>query len=548
MAIIYQSPYEKVQEWKEENLFSHLFENNSQQVPSDKAIIDAYSGEEVTYAQLKSRSLDFAAGLSKKFGGKSGTIMVYSPNSALYPVLLFGGAAAGVTVSTANPAYLDTETAHALSLSEATILLVQSDPELVATAQRACKIAKVSESIYLLPDADGNYISGFKKWTELNGDGSKFKVVQFEKPHEKLAFLPFSSGTTGPGKGVCISHFNITSVVSQLTKLPDIFGKKDVVLGLLPSYHIFSLVCVIMQTIANGGTIVSMPKFELAKFCDTVQRYQCTSSFIVPPIALGLAKHPMVNDYDLSSLRFLICGAAPLSAALQESLRIKLKGKTAVLQGYGMTETTSVALLPAFQGAIPGSCGFLVSSMEARLVDADGKDVAEGDPAGGELWLRGPNIMMGYHRNEKATKETINEEGWMMTGDVCIRSPEGAYSIIDRTKELIKYSGLQVAPAELEGLLLTCDLVADCAVIGNWSEERATELPLAYVVPDPAHASDPLLAQKIMDFVAARAASHKKLRGGVRFIDVIPKSPSGKILRKDLRTLAAKQDGAKAKL
>ncbi|BGP02219.1 phenylacetyl-CoA ligase [Rhodotorula toruloides] len=551
---IYTSPYEPIaaSEYHKGGVFDFIFaperlDKRREQV----AIIDAVTGAKTTYGELASESLRFADGFTRTAGLKRGdTVLLFAPNSALYPILLFAGQAAGLAVSTANSSYLADELTHAIQLAGANVVLASAD--LLKVAEKAAKDAGLAnDKIYVVPATDGSLPSslpsGMKPYTDLRGSPSFKPVIPSEKEAKtNLAYLPFSSGTTGKAKGVALSAFNITSCVLQTQKTKGLFDTRDCVLSVLPMYHIFGLVVMLHLTFFHGGTCVVLPKFDLPMALDSVQKYKCTTALLVPPIALAIAKHPIVDKYDLSSLRYILCGAAPLSADLQEAVSQRLKGKTKVFQGLGMTETTSVGAIPAADKVVPGSVGQLLSTMEARLVGDDGKDVKEGEA--GELWLRGPNIMLGYYKNEKSTKETLTSDGWLMTGDICTRDNDGWYRVIDRNKDLIKYKGFQVAPAELEGVLLASPLVADCAVIGIYSEEQATELPRAYIVPAPEHAKSPTLTKDVAKWVEEKLAPHKKLRGGVVVVDVIPKSPSGKILRKDLRTAAAKEDMTKSKL
>ncbi|GAA5927406.1 hypothetical protein JCM1841_000462 [Sporobolomyces salmonicolor] len=552
--MIYTSHFEAVtsQEQYTGGVFEFLFGRGNPAYDADRtAIIDAITGQKTSYGQLVEESLRFADGLIRVAGLHRGqTILIFSPNSALYPILVFAAQAAGLVVSTANSSYTATELAHQITLSSADLVLAGAD--LVLTAKEAIKKADLKESaLFVLPDVNGKmpqHLNSFRSYQSLRGEKS-FKPVSFtkEQAQNQLAYLPFSSGTTGQAKGVQLSAFNITSCTQQARKTKGLFDEPDTMLAVLPMYHIFGLVVVLHLTLYNGGTVVVLPKFDLAQTLDVIQRFKTTAACVVPPLALALAKQPIVDNYDLSSLRFIVSGAAPLSADLQQAVAKRLKGKTLVFQGYGMTETTSIGLIPDTQKElVPGTAGQLLSSMEARLVDADGKDVKVGEA--GELWLRGNNIMLGYHRNEKSTRETLTDDGWLMTGDVCERDHDGYYRIVERTKDLIKYKGFQVAPAEVEGVILSSPAVADCAVIGVWSEEQATELPRAYIVPDPKHAKSETLCKDVANWVADKLAPHKRLRGGVIVLETIPKSASGKILRKDLRVMAAQETESKARL
>ncbi|CEQ40651.1 SPOSA6832_02293 [Sporobolomyces salmonicolor] len=582
--MIYTSHFEAVtsQEQYTGGVFEFLFGRGNPAYDADRtAIIDAITGQKVrslvfvfflwpgkltprsrqtSYGLLVEESLRFADGLTRVAGLHRGqTILIFSPNSALYPILVFAAQAAGLVVSTANSSYTATELAHQITLSSADLVLAGAD--LVLTAKEAIKKADLKESaLFVLPDVNGKmpqHLNSFRSYQSLRGEKS-FKPVSFtkEQAQNQLAYLPFSSGTTGQAKGVQLSAFNITSCTQQARKTKGLFDEPDTMLAVLPMYHIcafllscssLGLVVVLHLTLYNGGTVVVLPKFDLAQTLDVIQRFKTTAACVVPPLALALAKQPIVDNYDLSSLRFIVSGAAPLSADLQQAVAKRLKGKTLVFQGYGMTETTSIGLIPDTQKElVPGTAGQLLSSMEARLVDADGKDVKVGEA--GELWLRGNNIMLGYHRNEKSTRETLTGDGWLMTGDVCERDHDGYYRIVERTKDLIKYKGFQVAPAEVEGVILSSPAVADCAVIGVWSEEQATELPRAYIVPDPKHAKSETLCKDVANWVADKLAPHKRLRGGVIVLETIPKSASGKILRKDLRVMAAQEAESKARL
>jgi len=261
---------------------------------------------------------------------------------------------------------------------------------------------------------------------------------------------------------------------------------------------------------------------------------------IVPPQILMLVKAPIVDQYDLSHVHQVMSGAAPCPAELSRALMAKFP-KLHFRQGYGMSELSPATHVGLYGQTVHGSIGQTMPNIEVRLVDPDtAKDAARGEP--GEIWIRGPNVMKGYRNNVKATQDTIDPEGWLHTGDIAIVDENENFFIVDRLKELIKYKGFQVAPAELEALLIAHPHILDAAVIGIENKEQATEVPLAFVVKNP---GQNLTEQDVMDYVASKVAVHKKLRGGVRFIEVIPKSAAGKILRKDLRVLVAPAPKAK---
>ncbi|GAA6006146.1 hypothetical protein JCM11491_002048 [Sporobolomyces phaffii] len=548
---IYTSPFEPVPETYVGGLFDFIFSaSNPNYTPDAVALIDGPTGTKTTFDQLRSLSLQLASGYTSRAGlARGDTILIFSPNSTLYPALIFGGEAAGLVVSTANSSYTATELAHQLELSSAKVVLVGAD--LVEIAKEAAKHCRIDEkSIYVLPGVSGRLpsdLGGLKSYEELKGS-KDFKPVKYTESQAKsqVALLPFSSGTTGKAKGVELSVFNITSCVQQTIQTKDLFDQKDNMLAVLPLYHIFGLQVSLHLTLYNGGTMTILPKFDLPLALDLVQKYKCTAACLVPPIVLGIAKHPIVDKYDLSSLRYILSGAAPLSADLQDAVSKRLKGRTKVVQGWGMTETTSVGLIPTLSRPVPvGAVGQLISGVEGRLVDDNGKDAKKGEA--GELWVRGPNIMLGYTRNEQATKETINSDGWLMTGDVALVDKDGFFFLQERKKEMLKVKGFQVIPSELEGVLLSHPRIADAAVIGVYSEEEATEYPRAYIVPSP-DADKKTIADEARRWIETKLAPHKRLKGGVVVLEAIPKLPSGKILRKDLRTLAAKEKTAKSRL
>ncbi|CAO3624147.1 unnamed protein product [Cunninghamella blakesleeana] len=350
----------------------------------------------------------------------------------------------------------------------------------------------------------------------------------------------FSSGTSGQSKGVCSTHTNIVSNILQSDALlgSHLTRGQDRVLGVLPFFHIFGLSVVIHYSIFLGIPIVVVSKFELTHFLETVQKQKVTFSCLVPPILVLLAKHPLIDNYDLSSLRKIMCGAAPLSAELANEVSARLPG-TIVTQGYGLTETSPVLTACPFDAVRGGSSGLLVPNVSVKLVNEEGKEVGVGER--GELWCKGPNIMQGYTKNPKATAESIDADGYFHTGDVAVVDEDGYFYIVDRIKELIKYKGFQVPPAELESLLLTSPLVADCAVIGVYDTANATEIPRGYIVLKEGVEKSDATAKIIQKFIADQVVHYKQIRSIV-FIDVVPKSPSGKILRRILRDEANKEN------
>jgi len=357
----------------------------------------------------------------------------------------------------------------------------------------------------------------------LESDGNVTPVAI--NPRADLVALPYSSGTTGLPKGVMLTHYNLVANMCQMDGL-DYFHRDDTLLCVLPLFHIYGLVVVLNMGLHLGATIVTMPRFDLEQFLGLIQKYRVTLSHIVPPIVLKLAKDPSVEKYDLSSLKMIFSGAAPLGPELSRECMQRIG--CGIRQGYGMTETSPVThSSPADPTKMKlGSIGPPAPNTECKLVDpATGAEL--GPNHEGEVCVRGPQNMKGYLNNPEATARTIDQNGWLHTGDIGYADEDGHFYIVDRVKELIKYKGFQVAPAELEAILLTHPAVADAAVI-PCKDDEAGEVPKAFVV-----VKTETSPAAIMDFVAARVSPHKKIRA-VEFIDQIPKSLSGKILRRVL--------------
>jgi acyl-CoA synthetase (AMP-forming)/AMP-acid ligase II len=481
------------------------------------ALIDGPSGRTLSYAALARSVRGFAAGLAARGFAKGDTFAIYMPNAPEYAVAFHGVLAAGGRCTTANPLSTAGELRRQLGDSGARMLLTA--PPFLDVAREAADDAK----LFVLGDGDGD---GEASYAELIGDPEAAPRVRID-PHVDIAAVPYSSGTTGAMKGVMLTHRSLVANLVQAEAMHG-FSSEDVIIAVLPFFHIYGLSVIMNQGLLAGATLVTMPRFELAAFLDLIERYRVTRALVVPPIALALAKHPAVAGRDLSSLRHIGCGAAPLGAETARDVEARIG--CSVTQGYGMTEASPVThLVGAFSATRkPGSVGPPLPGTECRLVDPEtGTDVGSGER--GELWIRGPQVMLGYLGNPEATAAMLDDDGWLHTGDVAVADEDGWFTIVDRVKELIKYKGFQVAPAELEALLIAHPEVADCAVIGI-PDEEAGELPKAFVVP----VTDSLDPDALVRYIAEQVAPHKRIRA-IEIVDTIPKSPSGKILRRLLR-------------
>jgi acyl-CoA synthetase (AMP-forming)/AMP-acid ligase II len=356
----------------------------------------------------------------------------------------------------------------------------------------------------------------------LEGGADDLPAVSINA-REDLVALPYSSGTTGICKGVMLTHSNLVANLAQL-KGGGHDWNEDTLVCVLPLFHIYGLVAVMSHGLWCGSTVVTLPRFDFEQVLRTIQEHKVTVAHVVPPIALALVKSPAVAAYDLSSLRMIFSGAAPLGAELSRECAERLKCD--VVQGYGMTETSPCTHIATPESNKHGSVGHCVPNMECKLVSVEtGEEVGVNEE--GEICVRGPQVMKGYLNKPDATAETIDADGWLHTGDIGYADDEAFFFVVDRAKELIKYKGFQVAPAELEALLLTHPSVADAAVVPV-PDDEAGEIPKAFVVLKN---GNDLNADELMSFVAGQVAPHKKIRR-VEFIEKIPKSPSGKILRR----------------
>ena len=480
------------------------------------ALIEGPTGRVITYAQLVQSVKRVAASLAARGFSKGEVFGILCSNIPEYAIMFHGVALLGGIVTPINPLYTEHEIGHQLKDAGARFLIA-GEP-FIEKARQAAEEAKIEE-LFVFGKADG--ATSFASLIAHEGDLPAVEI----KPREDLAALPYSSGTTGLPKGVMLTHRNLVANLCQMNGL-DFFTGEDTLICVLPLFHIYGLMVVLNLGLHKGATIVTMPRFELEQFLQLVQDHGVTLAQVVPPIVLALSNNPVVDNYDLSKLHTIFSGAAPLSDSLTKVCIERLKCK--VRQGYGMTETSPVThSSPADPAQVKfGSVGLCAPNTECQIVDLEtGKPVGRNQE--GELCVRGPQIMKGYLNRPDATAHTIDAEGWLHTGDVGYADADDHFFIVDRAKELIKYKGFQVAPAELEAILLTHPAVADTAVIPI-PDDEAGEIPKAYVV-----LNCKVEAEEILDFVAARVASFKKIRL-IEFIDRIPKSASGKILRRVL--------------
>ena len=477
------------------------------------AFVDGTSGRQVSYRQLVEQIRRVAAGLSKRGFGKGSVAGIFAPNSPEYAVVFHAVGSLGGMLMTANPSYTADELGFQIRDARPTIMftvaaLVDRTREAAATAPHPIEIITLDDC------ATATTLASIA----IDADPPKVAI----DPKKDVMVLPYSSGTTGLPKGVMLTHHSIVANIAQF----DACEEKDMgtLLGVLPFFHIYGMVVIMNFGLMRGETIVTLPRFDLETVLKILQDWQIKMAHLVPPVVVALGKHPIVDKYDLSKLRYIFSGAAPLGVELTEAVQDRLKCR--IRQGYGMTEASPVThyTLPGRDKA--GTVGHLVPSTEMRIIDPEsGRDLGVGER--GEVWIRGPQVMKGYLNNPEATAKTVDADGWLHTGDIGLIDADGYLEVVDRLKELIKYKGFQVAPAELEALLLKHPAVADVAVIPV-PDIECGEFPKAIVVSRGA-----LTAADVMKFVEDHVAHYKCVRQ-VAFVQQIPKSPSGKILRRIL--------------
>ncbi len=486
-------------------------------IPDHPAIIDAPTGRTLTFAQLSDAIHRLAGGL-QAYGFKPGdTLALMAPNIPEYAVVFHAVAVCGGVVTTVNPTYGAEEVRF--QLNDAGARLLVTIPAFIDTAREAVSESPVTE-IFAIGGAENT-----RSLDELMGDA--ISQVPIEVKTQTVS-LPYSSGTTGLPKGVMLSHYNLVANLAQTNACTG-YVHGDSALAVLPFFHIYGMQVLMNSLLADGVTVLTLPRFDMEQVLELIQKYKVTHFFAVPPIVLGLAKHPIVDKFNITSLKRIFSGAAPLGGDLAEEASKRIG--CPVIQGYGMTELSPVSHITVGSDFKPGTNGVTINNTESRVIDDQGNDLGVNED--GELLVRGPQVMQGYLNNPQATAATIDADGWLHTGDVARFDEDGHMMIVDRVKELIKYKGFQVAPAELEALIITHPAVADVAVIGM-PDEEAGELPKAFVTLKPDASAT---AEEIQAFVKEHVASYKQVRQ-VQFIDAIPKSASGKILRRHLRDQA----------
>ncbi|KAL3512023.1 hypothetical protein ACH5RR_024740 [Cinchona calisaya] len=494
-------------------------------------LINGGTDEIYTFEEVELVSRRVASGLNKLGIQQGETIMILLPNSPEFVFAFLGASFRGAVSTMANPFFTSTEVIKQVKASNAKLIITQ-----------ACYVEKVKDyacqnSVKIICiDSAPEGCTHFSELTKADEN----EMPEVEISPDDVVALPYSSGTTGLPKGVMLTHKGlVTSVAQQVDgDNPNFYiHNNDVMMCVLPLFHIYSLNSILLCGLRAGTTILIMQKFDIVPFLELIQKYKVTIGAFVPPIVLAIAKSPVVDNYDLSSVKTVMSGAAPLGKELEDAVRAKFPNAK-LGQGYGMTEAGPVLAMCLAFAKEPfeiksGGCGSVVRNAEMKIVDPEtGFSLPRNQP--GEICIRGDQIMKGYLNDPEATERTIDKEGWLHTGDIGYIDDDDELFIVDRLKELIKYKGFQVAPAELEALLLTHPSISDAAVV-PMKNEAAGEVPVAFIVKT---SETNITEDEIKQFISKQVIFYKRINR-VFFVDAIPKSPSGKILRKDLRARLA---------
>ncbi|TXG60994.1 hypothetical protein EZV62_012357 [Acer yangbiense] len=512
-------------------LHTYCFENISQ-FKDRPCIINGPTGDIYTYADVELTSRKVAAGLHKSGIKKGDVVMLLLQNCPQFVFAFLGASYIGAISTTANPFYTPAEIAKQATASKAKLIITQA-----LYAEKVKDLAE--ESGVKIMTIDSSPDQNCLHFSELTKDDENDIPAVKINPDDVVA-LPYSSGTTGLPKGVMLSHKGlVTSVAQQVDgDNPNLyFHKEDVILCVLPLFHIYSLNSVLLCALRVGAAILIMQKFEIVTLMELVEKHKVTIAPFVPPIVLAIAKSPDLDKYNLSSIRTVMSGAAPMGKELEDAVRAKLPNAK-LGQGYGMTEAGPVLSMCLAFAKEPfeiksGACGTVVRNAEMKIVDPDSGASLPRNQSG-EICIRGSQIMKGYLNDEEATERTIDKDGWLHTGDIGFIDDDDELFIVDRLKELIKYKGFQVAPAELEAMLIAHPNISDAAVV-PMKDEAAGEVPVAFVVRSN---GSKITEDEIKQYISKQVVFYKRINR-VFFIDTIPKAPSGKILRKDLRAKLA---------
>ncbi|KAL2502188.1 4-coumarate--CoA ligase 2 [Forsythia ovata] len=509
-------------------IHTYCFQNISKH-GTRPCLINAANGEVFSHADVKITASKVAAGLNKLGIQRGQVIMLLLHNSPEFVFAFLGASYIGAITTTANPLYTLAEIENQATISKPHLIITHA-----IYVQKAKGFAQQNGVKIFCIDPPPEGCFHFSELTQADEESMPLVPLVNIQPDDTVA-LPFSSGTTGFPKGVMLTHKNLVTCVSQQVdgENPTLYvHPEDLTICVLPLFHVYSLITVMLCTLRVGAAILIMQKFEINALMENVQKYKVTIAPFVPPILLAIAKNPLAHRFDLSSVRRVVCGAAPMDKRLEDAVRGKLPNAK-IGQGYGMTEGGVVSMCLGFAKDAfkfkSGSCGTVIRNAQMKIVDPQsGLSLPYNRP--GEIWIRGDQIMKGYLNDPESTKKTIDRDGWMHTGDIGYVDYDEELFIVDRLKELIKYKGFHIAPAELEALLIAHPSISDAAVV-PMKDDAAGEVPVAFVVRET---GSKISEEQIKHYISKQVVSYKHINR-VFFTDEIPKAASGKIIRKILR-------------
>ncbi|KYN09238.1 PREDICTED: 4-coumarate--CoA ligase 1-like [Trachymyrmex cornetzi] len=518
-----------------ETLIHEFVWNNSKNYPNHIALECGINGKKYTFAQAKDATSYIGRSL-RNIGLKKGDVVaLVAPNFPDTVLSYLGISSGGFIVTTVNPMYTAEEMViQLLKVNAKAIITSTSVVSTVLAAKRACLSHETP--FIVIDDKIGSMPEGSIPFSDLITRGKSLPSVNTDRTCDDIAVLPFSSGTTGLPKGVMLRHRNLVSNIMMVQASVNVFRFptdifQEVIPAVLPFFHIYGMNALILPRLSFGAKIITIPKFVPETFIDVLEKNKVTALFCVPPIVLFLTASPLVKKHHFHYVHSIMSGAAPLAKTDVDRFYEKYDVDSQICefrQGYGLTET-SVDFIET--GKKYSSIGQNIASCQVRLVDVTTqKDISTSGQTG-ELWVKGPHVMKGYLNDEEATKNILTEDGWLKTGDIAYYDKDFDFYITDRLKELIKVKGFQVPPAELEALLRMHPDVEEAAVIGI-PHERYGEVPKAFVVVKE---SKKPTEDDIKNFIKGKVSEYKQLRGGITFVDNIPKNPSGKILRSKIK-------------
>ncbi|KAF2366205.1 AMP-dependent synthetase/ligase [Trinorchestia longiramus] len=503
------------------------------------ALIDNVTNRSLTYGGLIDGIHRWGTVVQRAWqaGAPPPTVALLMNNCPDYPVIFFGTTLVGATLTTMNASYTSEEVSHQLVDSGANLLVVGSDIE--GTALKALQLLQgrghVPPQLFVV----GPSSHGHSDLRTLLSDPTAPFANHVDVDPGSIAVMPYSSGTTGRPKGVRISHRAITANLEMVSNAAFLetsdLDALDRHLGLLPFFHIYGMMTIMLHGLKTSSTIITLPKFEQKGFVQTLKDHKLTILSLVPPLVKFINENEDVKSEDMQHCRFAFCGAAPVSKSSAEQFNTKCGGNVNIREGYGMTETLITHITPIADAKL-GFCGRLLPHVEAKVVDTStGVTLPSGER--GELFIKTPSMMAGYHNRPDATKDTIDEDGWLHTGDIAVYDDDGFFSIVDRIKELIKVKAFQVSPSELEDVLLKHPAIADAGVVGVPHDSHG-EVPRAYIVRSKKAS---ISEAEVSAYMKERMAPHKQLLGGIKFVNDLPKNATGKLLRRTLSEMAAKE-------